>query len=337
MKNKIDALHIECTNQCNLQCHHCYASASPQSNIFLPFSKIQEVINELQTIGLQMVSISGGEPLLYPHLFDLIDYCKKLNLKVSLNTNGLLIDGDVAKWLYKLRLDSAVVSLHGSSPSIHAKLTGSHTSFYKALAAIQDLMSYNIETGVSISLNHFNIDTAHEIVPLINVYGIRLLYIFRFLSIGRGVICQDKYTISAKEHATACKRIFAEAQKLGLSPHISAESPYVDWNSPEYTIHSCTAGTSFCVISASGDVFGCNGLRSDELVCGNIFTESAINIWNNSLVLVNLRRFKESPYSLLKGKCSSCKVLESCHGGCRAFAYAMTKDLFGSDPSCWES
>ena len=38
-----------------------------------------------------MVNISGGEPLLYPKIFDLIRYCRSLGFYISVNSNGLLI------------------------------------------------------------------------------------------------------------------------------------------------------------------------------------------------------------------------------------------------------
>lgn len=84
------------TFDCNLQCKNCI-NCSPlvsQKNLNFPeidYEKTCESIKYLKNLGFKMVNISGGEPLLYPKIFDLIRYCRSLGLYPSVNTNGLVI------------------------------------------------------------------------------------------------------------------------------------------------------------------------------------------------------------------------------------------------------
>ena len=84
------------TFDCNLQCKNCI-NCSPlvgQKNLNFPeidYEKTCETIKYFKNLGFKTVNISGGEPLLYPKIFDLIRFCKRLGLYTTVNTNGLLI------------------------------------------------------------------------------------------------------------------------------------------------------------------------------------------------------------------------------------------------------
>ena len=81
---------LEITQACNLCCPVCYA-ASPAG----PHRSLEELSADLQAFvaargSLDILQLSGGEPLLHPDLLRVIDYCKSLPIEhVMLNTNGL--------------------------------------------------------------------------------------------------------------------------------------------------------------------------------------------------------------------------------------------------------
>ena len=81
---------------CNLQCKNCI-NCSPlynQKNLNFPeidFEKTCKSLEYIRKLGFKIINITGGEPLLYPKIFDLIRFCKSLGFFVTVNTNGLLI------------------------------------------------------------------------------------------------------------------------------------------------------------------------------------------------------------------------------------------------------
>lgn len=81
---------------CNLQCKNCI-NCSPlynQRNLNFPeidFEKTCKSLEYIRKLGFKIVNLTGGEPLLYPKIFDLIRFCKSLGFFVTVNTNGLLI------------------------------------------------------------------------------------------------------------------------------------------------------------------------------------------------------------------------------------------------------
>lgn len=84
------------TFDCNIQCKNCI-NCSPlvgQKNLNFPeidYEKTCKSLKFIRNLGFKKINITGGEPLLYSKIFDLIRYCISLGFYVSVNTNGLLI------------------------------------------------------------------------------------------------------------------------------------------------------------------------------------------------------------------------------------------------------
>ncbi len=95
------------TNRCNHGCYYCcyrnknlYLSQLFKENDEIPWEKMKEIINDLKLMGVKAVTLSGGgEPLLYPCIYETIDILAKSGIKVAVLTNGSLLKGKIAKIL----------------------------------------------------------------------------------------------------------------------------------------------------------------------------------------------------------------------------------------------
>ena len=78
---------LEPTSECNLQCDGCYRENKKGSH-----KSLEEVRAELDVFQSQRksdcISIAGGDPLLYPHIVELVAEIKRRGWKPILNTNG---------------------------------------------------------------------------------------------------------------------------------------------------------------------------------------------------------------------------------------------------------
>ena len=86
---------IEPTTFCQLKCPDCYRGTDRDD--FVPAHRdIGDVIKEIDKLikirNIQTLSISGGEPLLYPYLDEIVKHAVKKRLKVLIDTNGMLLD-----------------------------------------------------------------------------------------------------------------------------------------------------------------------------------------------------------------------------------------------------
>ncbi len=87
----------------------------------------------------------------------------------------------------------------------------------------------------------------------------------------------------------------------------------------------CLAGQAVCFVSHTGEIFPCGYLPVSS---GNVTQKPLPEIWRQSDVFADLRE-----ESNLRGKCGSCEFGKVCMG-CRARAYARTRDYLGEEPNC---
>ncbi len=95
-----ESIGIEVTTRCNGACGHCFARAGRERAIDLDAATAMAIAEEGRAIGYRHLHITGGEPLLWGPLFELIHHASDLGYEsVFINTNGTLLDDDAAKRL----------------------------------------------------------------------------------------------------------------------------------------------------------------------------------------------------------------------------------------------
>ncbi|TET55343.1 MAG: radical SAM protein [Actinobacteria bacterium] len=101
---------ISPTMRCNLKCQGCYVQNYQKEEGMDP-DLIDSVINQSKEIGINLITILGGEPLIYPQLFDIFALHKDMVFQVF--TNGTLITSEVARRFCKLGNVTPVISIEG--------------------------------------------------------------------------------------------------------------------------------------------------------------------------------------------------------------------------------
>ncbi len=127
---------LELCEECNLNCPVCFADSKKNTkNKFQPFNEVKKQIDFLhKKASSAILQLSGGEPTLYPQLFELIRYASPLFSAVQLNTNGILLaeDAEFAKNLKSAGLSWVFLQFDGTLDEIHQAIRG------KALQAIKE-------------------------------------------------------------------------------------------------------------------------------------------------------------------------------------------------------
>lgn len=96
------------------------------------------------------VSVSGGEPTLYPELARLIAYARRKGVKAELQTNGIaLARRGAVEELARAGLAYAFVSLHSHIPAIHDFLTGIRGSQEACVKAVRNFVACGVHTTLN--------------------------------------------------------------------------------------------------------------------------------------------------------------------------------------------
>lgn len=120
-------LDIEVTNRCNKQCSMC--AFHSRSALFrfpswdMPLELFKKIIDEGEKYGLNTLKLNySGEPLLYPHLCEAINYAKSHGvIDIRFNTNGELLTKELMIKLIKVGLDRILFSDYGNK-NVHEKI-----------------------------------------------------------------------------------------------------------------------------------------------------------------------------------------------------------------------
>jgi radical S-adenosyl methionine domain-containing protein 2 len=92
-----ETINIHLTRTCNFGCQYCYAEFAECASSRIPLDQLQRIAEAISSAArlphgrVRKVNFAGGEPMIYPKLADIIEFCKNLGLVTSLVTNGALL------------------------------------------------------------------------------------------------------------------------------------------------------------------------------------------------------------------------------------------------------
>jgi MoaA/NifB/PqqE/SkfB family radical SAM enzyme len=120
-------------SKCNAKCEFCYAQNETKvAEKPLTLDDWKEVIDQARALGCYTATFSGGEPLIYPHLVDLIEYVKSRGMVSFTSTNGVAVTEKLLKRLERAGLCALNWSLHGPR-QYHDDVVGIDGAFDKIL------------------------------------------------------------------------------------------------------------------------------------------------------------------------------------------------------------
>jgi MoaA/NifB/PqqE/SkfB family radical SAM enzyme len=140
-------LSLELTTRCNSRCTHCFARAGLVQEKSLSPELAGAICAEGYAAGYRHLHLTGGEPLLWPHLLDLLDAVFERGYQsVFLNTNGLLLTEPVVRRLARYPDLAVSVSLQGP-PALHDRVRGAG-AYRRTTRGI----SWALDAGLTITL-----------------------------------------------------------------------------------------------------------------------------------------------------------------------------------------
>ncbi len=348
------------TDVCNLRCTHCYRSDQLQSQV--PFKEAtSRIVDQILDAAPRMqahpaFALSGGEPLLYPHLFPLLDYLRHkadqgYDFSVALLTNGTLLEPGVLSRLaaYYPLLSSVQISLDGASAEVHDAIRGAG-NFERSLEGLRRVIETTpLRTTISYTFHRGNADDIPRLLDWGQDFGVSCLYLTRLVPIGRGADMADLVMTPQQVRQVltllheANKRWTVERAQGRSRPMIAEDRTLFHLTDPQEAIaryqdgkarlgNACAIGVATLTILADGTVLPCRRL---PVPIGNLCQQSLLEIWYGSDLLWQFRR--RARY--IQGKCRECEFLHDypglCSGGSACIAYGSCADYHQPDPHCW--
>lgn len=330
---QLGAVYLMLTERCNLACAHCFGSYPTRREMPLP--DVLRLIDELIAGGGRSLVLSGGEPLLYAGLEEVVARIGK-RIPVQFCTNGMLLDARLARLFARELKPSFQVSLDGDTAEIHDAIRGPH-AFAGALRGIRHLQEAGLGDRISLAatVHAENKDRLPELVQLAASLGVSKVRFIPLRTVGRAAEtwgCTGQ-GLDVPAYAAIYDRYLLNPQdtpavevKCGLSG-FSLDPAHTQ----EEDGHWCPIGRQL-VIDPAGEAFPCVLLMAATDRLGNAL-ESSLQALTDGEAMAKIHSLKLSREESLE-PCSVCNWKNLCQAGCIATALADKGVLLAVDDFC---
>ncbi len=316
---------VEVTNACNLNCKWCYANNGYKSKIkreHIPKGRLDRLLKILSRSGVRQVTLSGGEPTVYPHLRYAVKKAKDLGFVVHMNTNGYLLTRKLARELAELGLSQVQINIDSMDSKTHDSVRGRKGSFRRAIQALKNAKAAGMTCVSQTVLTKDNENEIVDIFRFARSHGIQRCRVWDMMpSEGCGL---ESIEIRPTNYIKTLERLVSFAEETGAK-HIEIGEPHFPLKKARIPTSyvSCVATAGVLTnISCTGDVFFCVTQRNPMM---NVFSleESFQEAYRKSL-----DEFMSS-FSI-PSECLECPESERCRAGC----YTRREHAKGLDYWC---
>lgn len=141
------------TMRCNLRCKGCYTLGYGRK-YELEYEVVDRILKECEDLGIYFVTVLGGEPLMYPHLFRMIEEHPDIFFQVY--TNGTLVNREVAKRFSELGNVLVIISIEGDQEETDA--WRGKGVYKRILQAFDNLREHRVLIGTSSTVTRYNVE-----------------------------------------------------------------------------------------------------------------------------------------------------------------------------------
>jgi len=326
----------ELTLRCNARCRFCGSSAKEARPNELSTSACLDLAREMVDLGLEEMTLSGGEPLLRDGFFDIARQLVAAGVRTDIVTNALLIDDEMAARLADVGLYGVSVSLDGPE-AIHDDLRGVRGCWRQAQRAVEALTRHGVRVGAITHVNQINLPRLDELHAAIAAGSIETWRLQLTLPVVADAASQA--VILRPEQLPELMAFLLRVQRAG-KPKCHGSDDIGYYGRDELALRrwppdgprrwrGCHAGLSVAGLTADGRVLGCLSLlaHGDRFVEGRVGERSLTEIWRDPNAFAYNRGFAREQRG---GACGACRFLDDCRGGC-------TNMLASLDPAMKEN
>ena len=325
----------EITMGCNMRCKHCGSSCKSSLPDELTTDEALDLCNQLASLGIKAVTLSGGEPLLRNDWEQIATRLSELDIQPLIISNGWLVDEVVVKKICKSGIASFGISLDGLRDTHDfMRCEGSFDGIMKALQMLAD---NSIHTSVVTTINKRNLSELHEIKNILIQHDVKSWQLQFATPMGSFHAHKDELMIESHQVSDIIN--FAHEVKdeinvylgdcIGYYSNVEHEVRKKNSSDEGAVWRGCPAGKHSLGILHNGDIVGCNSIRSQEFIEGNIREKRLQDIWESGFTWN--RQFSRSK---LTGFCLDCQYATYCLGGCPNVRLCLNGSIESDNSYC---
>jgi len=286
-----------------------------------------------------LLALTGGDPLLRPDLFPIVEFAAKRSVRTSLALLPTpLLDARATAELKACGLMRAAFWLHGSTAALHDGYIGISGVHRRTAEAVGWCHEADLPVQINTIISRRNFLDVDPMIDFLTRLDVVLWNVFFLVPASPE---QKDELMTAQQHEDVFAKLYAASTRVHFQIKTIEGQHYQRYlleqraresrgrlslgETLNHAPKAVSEGVGSVFINHRGEAYPSRFLA---ISAGNITKQPLAEVYRDSEVFVSLR-----DSSKLKGKCGRCPVRTVC-GGSRARAYAMTGDLFAEEPCC---
>ncbi len=347
------------TRTCNLRCVHCYYSDSNAAKYpgELTWRRWRNVSPISPPTRCPPCCFRGGEPMIHPRFFDLVESASAAGLKLTISTNGTLITEEKAALLKAAQVAYVGISLDGIG-DIHDQFRRKEGAFDAAVRGFRHCHAVGQKTGLRLTLTKHNVENIDRILDFIEEEEIQRVCFYHLVPAGRG---SELQVLSPEAARRAIDTLIARVETWNAQgidrelltvtqpadgayllvrmerenhPNLEEARRLLKWNGGGAN----SSGRGIANIDTQGNVHPDQFWQ--DVILGNVKLQPFSEIWEgrnptSAETLASIRSIgqlsSEDRQARLSGPCAGCHWFGICGGGFRTRPPSPTAVISG-DP-----
>lgn len=296
---------IELTNKCSRNCKHCSSSATRDNRNLkeLDFDYVSKIIREAKLMGVETIVFTGGEPLKYDRIHELVKLATILGMKSTIYSFAYRNDQTLKQYrtLIENGLNKIIYSLADTLSNEKELSTYEKEEFFDKV-----FEGSNATLGFHYAVSKDSIDRLNEVVnKTIQTFNNKKYFdkisLLRFVPHGKGTNDMDL----TREELLSIKDLYLNSS---YQSRIRLGSP---WNILGIENSPCIIADEIMIIGFDGIAYPCDSIKyfTELGISGNI-KENSLSEMYNSEYFTNIRNLN------ISNSCSSCNQYSICKSGC---------------------
>ena len=346
-------MNLMITGKCNYNCLHCFNAADNAPILDeWNYEELCHLLDEARDCGIHAFTITGGEPMLYPHFVDVLRQITARGMFVEeLNTNGYFITQDILDEMKGIGC-MPLVKISFDGLGVHDWIRQRAGAEKKTFDAIHLCVENGFSVMAQTQVNQKTYPVLLATLEELDRCGVQNTRLIRTTETHRWVENAGDATISlpdyyekmlslvagytSKPHTMDLDvwlfmRLFSKEKAYKMSPIMCLEGEYKE------SAPVCKGNRGMVGVTSKGDVVPClqmsGYMEEHHIRLGNLHEQSLESLLTSGdyydVVCCTRKKLKEE-----NGECAACPYFEICCGGCRALGVLYSRkewNVFGTD------
>ncbi|MBU2703217.1 MoaA/NifB/PqqE/SkfB family radical SAM enzyme [Sporomusaceae bacterium BoRhaA] len=269
---------------CNFKCEHCCNNSFQVKDRSLTIDDLRNISEQADQLGLFQFTLTGGEPLLFKDLDNIIQALNPEKFHISVNTNGYLLTYNMAKHLKEIGVDKVKISIDSFRKDKHNQIRHNSQAYTHAFEALFNAQKAGLHV------------VAQHVATRQNTQTQDTVELAKFAQ--KNDFALDVLIAKALGQWEGNHDVLINEEDAAFLRELHKEYPVV-WRDvfPAYGLEKgCISVNSILGITKYGDVLPCPFIH---IGIGNIFEESLKDIIDRGL---RIKHFKEFRTKCLSGE-----------------------------------